>query len=351
MKTKISYKEFIVHLLVWLCISIFPLFTAYMDLGKIPSGMYFRAAMHPIVFYANYLVFVPYLLLKRKLLLYILVSIVFLVFFNYITEDLIFNTLVNVNEFRDMPRPGNKPRGLFGMRHVVPIVFSLSIFLLGGIFSLVVDFYKRDRLSKELENTQKDIKLQFLRNQLNPHFLFNSLNSIYSLVRSKSDDAPEAVITLSELMRYMLYEVKDEQVPLEKEINYIQNYIALQRLRLKNSEAVKVNINGNTKNLKIFPLLLIPFIENAFKYGTDYEGNTHINIKIVVDNNTLRFTVENIVGLYKRDKKNSGVGLPNIENQLQYLYKNNHELKIEQDKTHYRAFLTLNLNNNEMHNN
>lgn len=234
--------------------------------------------------------------------------------------------------------------GPFGIKHAIPVVFSLTIFLLGGIFSLVVDFYKRDRESKVLESEQKEIKLQFLRNQLNPHFLFNSLNSIYSLVQSKSDNAPEAVITLSELMRYMLYEAGDEQVPLEKEINYIQNYITLQRLRLKNTEAVKLNIKGETRHLKIYPLLLISFIENAFKYGTDFKGNTQIDIKIVVENNKLMFNVENIVGLYKRDDKNSGVGLANIKNQLKHLYNNNHELTIEEDKTHYKVYLTINLN-------
>ncbi|SDH28956.1 sensor histidine kinase [Winogradskyella thalassocola] len=346
---KISYKELIVHTVIWLCISIFPLLTAYIDLGEIPSDMYLKQLMRPILFYVNYLVFVPYILLKRKLLLYIVVSILFLVLYNYISETLFTNTIGE--EFRRRIGPPNRPGGRFGMRHAIPLVFSLSIFLLGGIFSLVVDFYKRDRLSKELENEQKEIKLQFLRNQLNPHFLFNSLNSIYALVRSKSDDAPEAVITLSELMRYMLYEAGNNQVTLEKEINYIKNYIALQRLRLKNTEAVKLNIKGETRNLKIYSLLLISFIENAFKYGTDYKGNTHIDIKIIVENNKLSLNVENIIGLYKRDDKNSGVGLENIKNQLNYLYKNNHELTIEEDNSYYRVHLTLNLNDDEVHNN
>ncbi|WP_179334539.1 sensor histidine kinase [Winogradskyella costae] len=346
---KISYKEYIVHILVWLCISIFPLLTAYLNLGKIPYEVFLKQLMNPILFYVNYLVFVPYILLKRKLFFYIVASILFLALYNYVSEVLITNPIRN--EFRNMEMRPNRPGGPFGIRHAIPVVFSLTIFLLGGIFSLVVDFYKRDRLSKELENEQKEIKLQFLRNQLNPHFLFNSLNSIYALVRSKSDDAPEAVITLSELMRYMLYEAGNEQVTLEKEINYIKNYIALQRLRLKNTEAVKLNIKGETRNLKIYSLLLISFIENAFKYGTDYKGNTHIDIKIVVDNNTLSLNVENIIGLYKRDDKNSGVGLENIKNQLNYLYKNNHELTIEEDKSYYRVRLTLNLNDNEVHNN
>ncbi|MFD2541447.1 sensor histidine kinase [Lacinutrix gracilariae] len=349
MKSKIAYKEIIIHTLVWVCLSIFPLLTAYIDLGEIPSGMYLRQALRPIVFYVNYLIFVPYFLLKRKLGLYILVSILFLVLYNYVTEELLINTAEL--QFRNMNRPENMPGRPFRIRHIIPVMFSLSLFLLGGIFSLVVNFYKREHLSKELENKQKDIKLKFLRNQLNPHFLFNSLNSIYSLVRSKSDDAPEAVITLSELMRYMLYEVGNEQVLLEKEINYIQNYIALQKLRFKNTEAVKLKLIGETKKLKIHPLLLISFIENAFKYGTDYKGNTRIDIKIEVNNDKLIFKVENIIGLHKRDEKNSGVGLQNIKNQLNYLYKDNHELTIMEDKSHYRVLLTLNLKEDEMHNN
>ncbi|REG87418.1 sensor histidine kinase [Winogradskyella sediminis] len=346
---KVSYKELIVHIVVWLCISIFPLLNAYNDLGTIPSELIIKQLMRPVLFYANYLIFVPYILLKRKLLLYIVVSILFLALFNYIGTEFLSNLAPG---FNDRVRPLNdRPGGAFRFRHALPMVFSLTIYLLGAIFSLVVHFYKRDRLSKELENEQKEIKLQFLRNQLNPHFLFNSLNSIYALVRSKSDDAPEAVITLSELMRYMLYEAGNEQVTLEKEINYIKNYIALQRLRLRNTEAVKLNIKGETRNLKIYSLLLISFIENAFKYGTDYKGNTHIDIKIVVDNNKLTLNVENIIGLYKRDDKNSGVGLENIKNQLNYLYKNKHELTIEEDSSYYRVFLTLNLNDNEVHNN
>ncbi|MEP5253817.1 sensor histidine kinase [Winogradskyella rapida] len=346
---KMTNKEWMVHVLVWLIIGIFPLLTAYIDLGEVPPGMFVKQLMRPILFYVNYAILVPHILLQRKLGLYILLSIAFLLLYNYISVEFINHNLIN--EVRAMRDRQGRPGGPFGIRHGIPMVFSLTVFLLGGIFSLVVDFYKRDRETKALENEQTEIKLQFLRNQLNPHFLFNSLNSIYSLVRSKSDNAPEAVITLSELMRYMLYEAKDEQVSLEKELNYIQHYIALQRLRLKNTEAVKLNINGDIKNLKIYPLLLISFIENAFKYGTDYKGNTHIDIKIEIIDNTFHFYIENIIGLYKRDDKNSGVGLENIKNQFNYLYKDNHTLTIEEDKSFYRVHLTLNLDNHDVHNN
>ncbi|MEM9678724.1 MAG: histidine kinase [Bacteroidota bacterium] len=166
---------------------------------------------------------------------------------------------------------------------------------------------------------------------------------MYSLVRSKSDEAPEAVITLSELMRYMLYEVGEGKVLLEKEINYIKHYIALQRLRLKNAEDVKLNIHGDTKNLKIHPLLLLTFIENAFKYGTDYQGNTHIGIQIDIVDDMLHFKSKNIIGLYKKDTENSGVGLKNIKNQLNYLYNGSHSLDIDTEDSYYKVDLKLKL--------
>lgn len=347
MRVQVNHRIILIHIIVWICLSTFPLLTAYMDLGEIPSEMYVKQLMRPVLFYTNYMLLVPLLLLKRKVLLYILISIIFLIIYNYISEYLIQNIMGDYFPIRDiqMPEPPNMPpKRMLNMRYAVPAVFSLVIFLLGGIFALVVDFYKRERASQLLEHEKTDIKLQFLRNQLNPHFLFNSLNSIYSLVRSKSDDAPEAVITLSELMRYMLYETDENEVALEKELNYIRNYIDLQRLRLKNSEDVKINIHGDTKGLYIYPLILISFIENAFKYGTDFKGHTHIDIKINIMGNQLSFYVKNIVGIHKQDKQNSGVGLENIKNQLHYLYEDKHDLSIVEDKTHYEVNLTLNLN-------
>jgi LytS/YehU family sensor histidine kinase len=130
-----------------------------------------------------------------------------------------------------------------------------------------------------------------LRKQTNPHFLFNSLNSIYSLAHKKSDLVPDAIVTLSELMRYMLYETDNKTVALEKEINYIQNYIDLQKLRLNNIEDIFINVHGDTKNKFIEPLLLISFVENAFKYGTDYKGAAHVKIKITIFENTLDFWI------------------------------------------------------------
>jgi LytS/YehU family sensor histidine kinase len=182
-----------------------------------------------------------------------------------------------------------------------------------------------------------------LRKQTNPHFLFNTLNSIYSLAHKKSDLVPDAIVTLSELMRYMLYETDNKTVLLEKEINYIQNYIELQKLRLNNIENIYVNIHGETKNKFIEPLLLISFIENAFKYGTDYKGNTNVKIKIQVEGNVLDFWVENRVEKFEYDAENSGIGISNIKNRLKLLYPDSHTLTIVEKDQIYSVHLNLKL--------
>ncbi len=342
MEKAYNIKEPVIHLSVWLCFSIIPIITAFVELNRIPGGLIIVILLLPLLFYTNYFILVPKFLLKKRVILYVVSSILFLGLFNYIMIKVFPGAAFNrmhaelVKTDQDIPF-------IKEMKYIVPLILSVSIFLLGGIFALVIDFYKRERESKELESTKKEMEIQFLRAQMNPHFLFNSLNSIYSLVRKKSDDAPEAVITLSELMRYMLYEVGKEKVPLEKEMNYIKNYIVLQRLRLKNTEDVTLNIHGQTQNLLIYPLILITFIENAFKFGTDYKGNTHIEIQITITNNTLNFKIKNIIGVYKKDMSNSGVGLKNVIDQLNYLYPNKHALEQTESKDYYLTNLTLNL--------
>jgi LytS/YehU family sensor histidine kinase len=141
----------------------------------------------------------------------------------------------------------------------------------------------------------------------------------------------------------MLYETDNKTVALEKEINYIQNYIELQKLRLNNIEDIVINVHGDPKNKFIEPLLLISFIENAFKYGTDYKGAAHVKIKIIIIENNLDFWTENTIENYVKDPENSGIGLANIQNRLDLLYPNAHELTIKQDNQYYRVHLNLKL--------
>jgi LytS/YehU family sensor histidine kinase len=217
------------------------------------------------------------------------------------------------------------------------------IILISLIIKTLSEYYIKQKNELIAENERKTSELIYLRKQINPHFLFNSLNAIYSLANKKSDLVTDAIVTLSELMRYMLYETDNKLVLLEKEISYIKNYIELQKLRLNDIENIYITIQGNTQNKYIEPLLLISFIENAFKFGTDYKGATRVKIKIIINNNDLDFWVENKIEKRNVNDQNSGIGISNIEGRLKLLYPNSHTLTISEDNNLYAVFLNLKL--------
>ncbi len=343
LKSNIKIKAYWFHIIGWLCFLCLPLIISTIEFKKVRPEFIIRFFQGPLVFYLNYFLLVPFLLLRKRIPTYIFLSILLIILVNYgfnlISPSPPFEQLQNL---RGIPDNLNIP-SVKTIKIAMSTVFSFAFFLLGGVIRIMLDYYKNDRIYKEREMRRTETELQFLKAQLNPHFLFNSLNSIYSLVRNKSNDASEAVITLSELMRYMLYEANQEKVKLDKEIDYLKNYVTLQRLRLSNSENVKLQITGDLKNKYISPLLLISFIENAFKYGTNYKGVTDVCIKVIITDNELHFHISNIIGSYRKDRDNSGVGLENIGNRLRLLYENSHKLTIDKTSERYTVNLFLNL--------
>ncbi len=334
-------KELYIHIIAWVCIASFPVFITTFNFRTPPTPMLIKAFFPPLLFYVNYSFLVPKLLLRKQMAVYALTSICFLVCFNFLVAHLPvafpYERFEGLTAFPDGPSIQN-------LQYFTMAFTSLAFFLLGGTLRLIKDFYYRDRIAKINEAQRAETELEFLKAQLNPHFLFNSLNSVYSLVRNQSKEAPEAVITISELMRYMLYEANQDQVDLEKEIDYIQNYVALQRLRLSNSENVKVQVKGDYEDKKIAPLLLITFIENAFKYGTDFKGMTKVDIKIEIDDDHLYFRTVNLIGVQKVDEMNSGIGLKNVENRLDFLYPKLHALQVQKKDGDFVVDLHLTLN-------
>jgi LytS/YehU family sensor histidine kinase len=240
----------------------------------------------------------------------------------------------------------NFPRHREGSINLRPPILLLLFFALSTCVKLVSEWYKSEKERTLVASQKINSELSFLKAQLNPHFLFNTLNSIYSLANKKSDDTTVAIVRLSELMRYMIYEANEEFISLEKEIEYIKNYISLQLLRLRDSSRVKINVHGSLK-YKIEPLLLISFIENAFKYGTDYKGKTEIRVVITTKNDVLHLEVYNISSLQNLGNKNSGIGLENIKNRLNLLYPNAHTLEIIKSKKSFEISLKINLKNNK----
>jgi ligand-binding sensor domain-containing protein len=200
------------------------------------------------------------------------------------------------------------------------------------------------QLKTELSTQNVISEMALLKSQINPHFLFNTLNNIYSLIYQKSEDAPSAVMKLSELMRYMVYETNVDAVPLEKEINYLKSFIELQLLRLKNKDFVHFTIEGNIYGKTIAPMLLIPFVENAFKHGSKKVQNPGIVINLTIGDNNLRFDVLNYYqqGAVNKDEI-GGIGVENVKRRLELIHPNSHILNISQTETQYVTNLELTL--------
>ena len=219
-------------------------------------------------------------------------------------------------------------------------LFFSGVYILYGI----VFYFIRYAWHKEIE--QKDLLLQnrqselsFLRSQINPHFLFNSLNNIYALVYESSPKALPAIAGLSELLRYMLYDNK-EKVPLEKELAYIEKYIALQKLRFEHEVKASVEVRGNIGHISIAPLLLVPFIENAFKHGDFSETGEGLKASIHVVGEKVIFYCRNTKGSGTKDA-GGGIGLTNIQRRLQLLYPSKHNLDIINEENSFTVNLEL----------
>ncbi|MCD0468503.1 sensor histidine kinase [Flavobacterium sp. JAS] len=352
-----SSNKILFHCMIWVFFILTSLIQFYESPFRINNDFYVQWFTGIILFYLNYFYLVPALLLQKKYWLYfafvlILIAIFMIIRINYFIPEFRHLKPSDIMPSRAMPiGPNTFPRG----KHLIierrqplffkigPSLFYILIITISAAIRTLTEFYNNQQNKLIAETHRTNTELIYLRKQTNPHFLFNSLNSIYSLAHKKSDLVPDAIVTLSELMRYMLYETDNKTVALVKEINYIQNYIELQKLRLNNIEDIVINVHGDTKNKFIEPLLLISFVENAFKYGTDYKGAAHVKIKIFILENSLDFWIENTIENYIKDPENSGIGLVNIQNRLDLLYPDAHELTITQDNQYYRVHLNLKL--------
>jgi two-component system, LytTR family, sensor kinase len=220
---------------------------------------------------------------------------------------------------------------------------SLFIFAISTCYRLLLDRYNSERKKKEIENENLVSELSFLKSQVSPHFLFNTLNNIYSLSLNNSDLASDAIMKLSQLLRYMLYESDVKLVSLDKEIEYLNNYIELQKMRISGDVKIVFLTKGNLSENVIEPMLLIPFIENAFKHGIDYSKKSDISIDLNLSGNTLHLKVENGITPNRENDKASGIGLNNVRRRLNLLYPERHELTIEKNKEKYIINLEITL--------
>jgi len=272
----------------------------------------------------------PYLLRRKQVQTFLLtvlgLSVFFLLFQGFLKNWLLM--------------PDNKGVGFHLFRSIIHVFFAAAF---GTGYALVRHTLGEEKSQQDARQERLRSELSFLRSQISPHFIFNILNSIVYLIRSKSPQAEHATMQLSALMRYMLYESNDTQIPLDKEIGYLSSYIDLQKIRFEEDVEIRLNMNGEVSGQLIEPMLMIPFVENAFKHGVGLIDSPLIDISVSVTEKMLCFTVKNkITPDTPAEKDNSsGIGLQNVRRRLELLYPDAHELDILEDGAWFEARLRI----------
>lgn len=301
-----------------------------------------NVVLYMVLVYINILYLIPKFLSSKKLFIYILSLLIAAIIITPF-KILIFYFLYEND-------PGTQAFYVENQKMI------LMVFILVGfsstIYKVMSDWWSHQRQTKELQNQKLQSELKFLRSQINPHFLFNTLNNLYALTLKKSDQAPDMVLRLSEMMRYMLYECNERQVPLMKEINYLKNYLELEKIRQGGNFEINFEVKGDVSDQRIAPLIFIPFVENSFKHGINQQIESgFVKIKMEVKEHEIQMDIENSkaplltkVAKVKPSKKSGGIGLVNIQRRLKLLYPEKHLLNIQESNDIFSINLQLQLN-------
>ncbi|PSL44362.1 histidine kinase [Chitinophaga niastensis] len=326
------------HILIWGILLSLPYFVSSADhaykIGSLP-GLFFTVCgvIHMVIFYTNAYFLCPNFLNRRRWWIYI-PGVILL-----IAGSFQLKYFIMAHWFPE----------LLGNIAAYKFVFAPSIgtYIISLVYRKVLDKINYEKEQKEKQAEQLTTELKFLRSQVSPHFLFNVLTNLVSLARKKSDQLEPALIRLSELMRYMLYDTQGKKVMLTKEIAYLNSYIELQKLRFGSDVQIENNmqLEDTDSHYTIEPMLLIPFVENAFKHGMGNIQQPKINIQLAVANDILTFEVWNQFDNDPDSSKdeNSGIGLSNVRSRLDLLYKGRHKLIISDQNNLFHITLTLEL--------
>lgn len=292
-----------------------------------------------IIVYVNILYLIPRYLQNKRPLFYLL-SLIFLI---------ILISPIEISSLILLFKRNAEDAKYFVDNQIYLALINLFIGLASTLYKILTDWliHQNERISLERQNLQSELK--FLKSQINPHFFFNTLNSLYALTLKKSDLAPEIVLRLSEMMRYMLYESNEKKVTLEKEINYVKNYIELEKLRQGNKFDIKFDIKGDVNSQMIAPLMFIPFLENSFKHGLDNQIKSgFVNIDLDLNDVSVALAIENSkppsIPKKNLEKKSGGIGLQNVKRRLKLLYPQRHKLNIEEKPNTFKVYLNIQLN-------
>ena len=300
-------------------------------------------------YYLNTQILIPQLLMKEKIGYYFFSVTIYLIAFLFIPKYMA--GLIASPEVRSIQKQvTNGITSRTRSRGKRPLIepFNMAIFFLvftvGTCIAVIQRWLQTEAHRKETESEKLSTELSFLKSQINPHFLFNTLNNIYSLAVVKSEKTAPAVMKLSSIMRYILTETSHDLVPLQNEVDFIKNYIELQEVRLTEKTHVQFSVEGAINQKNIAPLIFIPFVENAFKYGISTKSTSTITIHLVVVKDKIIFTTSNyIVPSENNMLENTGIGINNVKRRLELLYHGKHSLVHSIKDNFYHVHLEISL--------
>jgi len=299
--------------------------------------------VHMILVYLNIFILMPKLVFKKKYFSFIIAILGSLLLMVFIKFNLTYY-LVSENIWPEGPAVIND----FTFSYAVDMMIGeLYVITFVTAIKITMDWLEEQKRTAELEKMQSETELKFLRTQISPHFFFNTLNNIYSLAIEKSEKTPKIILKLSELMRYLLYETRTKRQRLEQEIICIQNYLELESIRYGKLLEIDMKISGDIMNKKIAPILLLSFVENAFKHGANKNiGNIKIDLDFKIIDNFLYFTISNPVPKLVKQKQiiehPGGIGLNNVKKRLALGYsKDEYELNIENNNKVFTVNLKI----------
>ena len=334
---RFRWNPVFIHILAWTIVFLFPLLfiERVESMRRIHDFSLMKFYIQPIsiaiVFYINYLWLIDRVLFRKKPVQFILYNLLLIVVANVVIY--LVHHMLLPNEFIPRhPGPGPRPPRPVFVQWQDSITLALMVGLSVAI-KMTQKWIVTEKERQQLEQERTEAELKNLKNQLNPHFLFNTLNNIYSLIAISPDRAQSAVLELSKMLRYVLYENAQAYVPMEKELEFNHNYIELMRLRLARHVKVEVDMpRGLCRGYQIAPLLFITLIENAFKHGTSATEPSFVTI-------VMREPSPGVI-----ECRISGIGLKNLSRQLELLYPGKYTLHAESDTRVYRSSLTIDLN-------
>lgn len=337
----------LLHLLFWCSVLLFFTFFFGSGAANFSDTLMYSLFLMPITIATTYVSIyklIPDYLITKRYALFVLYSIYTLIISGYLVMVSIFFSLIYISHFEYKAMNPNTKNILFVMTGIYLVVFIVSAFKLMKLNISTSE--KTKALETKILETQlklKEQELHYLKMQIHPHFLFNTLNTLYGFALKKADETPEMVLKLSNLLDYLLYQADKPFVELEAEVNHIQDYIDLEKMRFNDTLNVRFNYKNNDASVKVPPMLFIPFLENSFKHGTIKNGMLDIDIHLKYEDKQLLFNIFNTYN--PKQTKQKGIGLKNIKKRLDLLYKDNYELAISEDNIVFCASLKIYMTN------